>query len=91
LLRRCRLIGVRDGAAVVVLEAQQLIAWRTLQVTTGTPYLPSLERLRALYPDLRLDGHRLEIRLGLEPPEAVLAACVAERIEVQGTRIKYRP
>jgi hypothetical protein len=90
LLQRCRRLAVRQDRGIAVLEAHQLIAWRTLQVTTGMPYLPSAERLRALFPDLLMEGCRLEVRLGLEPPEAVLAACVAERIEVRGSRICYR-
>jgi hypothetical protein len=90
LLRRCRRIAVRIAGRVVVLGAERLIAWRTLQVATGTPYLPSLERLRTVFPGAALNGRVLEVPLGTESPEAVLASCLLEGIDVSGTWISYR-
>src|SRR4051812_44414262 len=55
LIGRCSHVAVREGEELVVLEAEQLIEWRTLQVVTGTPFLPEPERLNAMFPRAHLD------------------------------------
>ena len=54
LLRRCARVLVRDNTGPVVLGSERLIAWRTLQIVVGTPFLPPLHDLQALYPGLRV-------------------------------------
>lgn len=90
LLRRCNRIAIRCRAGIVAVEAEGLIAWRTLQIVTGTPYLPELDRLRFLVPDLKVSGMRLTLPLGLGGPEEALAACVAARVPVAASWIEYR-
>jgi len=90
LLRRCDRLAIRCRDRAVAVEAEGLIAWRTLQVVTGTPYLPELDRLRFLVPDLEVSGTRLTLRLGLGGPEEALAACVAARVPVVASWIDYR-
>ena len=64
LLRRCGRVVVRDGHGAVALDAERLIAWRTLQIVVGAPYLPAVRELRALYPGLRVDNGRIALPLG---------------------------
>jgi len=90
LLRRCRRVVVRDGERATALEAERLIAWRTLQIVVGAPYLPCLQSLRALYPRLRVAEGRIALPIGLDAAEPVLAACAAARVPVAGTWIEYR-
>jgi hypothetical protein len=90
LLRRCTRVAVRQGQHVVAHEARHLIAWRTLRVVTGTPFLPGLERLRALFPELCARESRLWLPIGLGGPEEALSACTAARIPVLSSRIDYR-
>jgi len=89
LLRRAARVLVRHGGRAVVLDAERLIAWRTLQVVVGAPYLPQVHELRKLYPELRADGWRLALPLGLEGAEPALAACVAARLPVAASWIDY--
>jgi hypothetical protein len=90
LLRRCNRIAIRYRGRAVVVEAEGLIAWRTLRIVTGTPYLLELERLRFLVPDLEVSGTRLTLPLGLGGPEEALAACIAARVPVVASWIEYR-
>ena len=78
------------ATGVTALEAQCLIAWRTLQIFTGTPFLPHVDRLRALYPELVIHGDRIGVPIGLGHPEEALAACAAARVPVVSTWIDYR-
>jgi len=89
LLRRCARVVVRDGAAAVVLEADRLIAWRTLQIVIGAPYLPEVHALRAMYPGLRVAHGRIALPIGLDGAEPALAACAAARVPVAATWIDY--
>ncbi len=73
-----------------MLDADRLIAWRTLQIVVGTPYLPAASRLQALYPGLRLAEGRIALPLGLDGAEPALAACAAARLPVSRTWIEYR-
>jgi hypothetical protein len=73
-----------------VVEAESLIAWRTLRIVTGTACLPELDRLRFLIPDLQVTGTRLTLPLGLDGPEEALAACIAASVPVVATWIEYR-
>lgn len=90
LLRRAGRIAVLDRGRVVVADGDELIAWRTLQVVLGAPFLPPLPRLHGLFPDLRVRGSRLAVPLGHAAPEEALAACVAERVRVVASWIDYR-
>jgi hypothetical protein len=80
---------VRDGEAAIVLEADQLIAWRTLQIVVGAPYLPEMQALRALYPGLRVAAGRIALPIGLDGAEPALAVCAATRLPVTATWIEY--
>src|SRR6266542_1409415 len=90
LLRRCGRVAVRDAGRIAVLDAQRLIGWRTLQIVTGAPFLPGLEELRVLFPDLRVTGGRIAVPLGLGSAEEALALCAVERLPVLATWIDYR-
>jgi hypothetical protein len=89
LLRRTAQVLVRSGARPVVLPAEQLIAWRTLQIVVGAPYLPRLHQLRALYPGLRVGQGRIALPLGLGGGEAALAVCAQAGMPVSATWIEY--
>jgi hypothetical protein len=89
LLRRCARIVVRYGGIPMAVEAERLIAWRALQVVTGTSHLPQLRELRAWYPALRVDGDRIVLPVGLDGGEAALAACAAVRLPVTASSIVY--
>jgi hypothetical protein len=89
LLRRCGRVLVRDGEEALVLEADQLIAWRTLQIVVGAPYLPEVHALRAMYPGLRVAHGRVTLPIKLDGAEPALAACAAARVPVTATWIDY--
>jgi hypothetical protein len=89
LLRRCGRIVVRYGGHPTAVEAERLIAWRALQVVTGTSHLPQLRELRGWYPALRVDGDSIVLPVGLDGGEAALAACAAVRIPVTASSIVY--
>jgi hypothetical protein len=74
----------------VVLEAELLIQWRVLQVVTGTPYLPGLERLSDIFRTAHLDPTGFQIPIPTRTPEEVLGECLAYGIPVAGSRIVYR-
>jgi hypothetical protein len=89
LLGRCLEVAVREGERTIVLASEAVIQWRALQVATAMPYLPGLERLRALFPELRASLNRLQIPVLTQSPEEVLARCLAEGIQITGSRIVY--
>lgn len=89
LLRRAGRVLVRHGRHAVLIEAERLIAWRTLQIVVGAPYLPQVHELRQLYPELRSAGRRLTLPLGLDGAEPALAACAAARVPVAASWIDY--
>lgn len=89
LLRRCSRVAVRHGPGIAVLPAERLLAWRTLQIVIGTSHLPSLDRLRFLYPDMVIRGRRIAVPIGLASPEEALAACAASRVPVLSSWIDY--
>jgi len=82
--------AVREGRRIAALDAQRLIGWRTLQVVVGAPFLPRLEDLRVLFPDLRVTSGRIAVPLGLGSAEEALALCAAERLPVLASWIDYR-
>lgn len=89
LLRRCPRVLVRHGSGPIVLDAPQLIAWRTLQIVVGAPFLPPVHELQALYPGLRVHQGRISLPLGPDGAEPALAACAAARVPVAATWIDY--
>jgi hypothetical protein len=89
LLRRCGRVLVRHGCRAVVVDADRLIAWRTLHIVVGAPFLPRVQELRAIYPGLRVANGRLALPLGLDGAEPALAACAAARLPVAATWIDY--
>jgi hypothetical protein len=91
LLAHCNRVAVREGEQPVVLETEVLIQWRALQVATATPYLPGLERLRGVFPDLQVTMGGVVVPLARRTPEEVLARCVAERLPVKGSCLLYSP
>jgi hypothetical protein len=90
LLRRCGCVLVRNGERPAVVDADRLIAWRTLQIVVGAPFLPRVQELRAIYPELQVAGGRISLPLGLQGAEPALAACAAARLPVTATWIEYR-
>ena len=86
---RCARIAVRQGGAAILLPAEELIALRVLEVVLGLPYLPAPERLRVLYPRLRVHEGVLTLPLGRDSPEEALGLCAADRIPVVASRIRY--
>lgn len=89
LLRRCSHVAVREGEEPIVLEAERLIQWRTLQVVTGTPFLPEHERLHAMFPRARLRPDGFQVPISTQSPEDVLAECLTHGIPVSSTAIVY--
>jgi hypothetical protein len=91
LLAHCNRVALREGDQPVVLEADLLIQWRALQVATATPFLPGLERLRGVFPDLQVTMGTVVVPLATRTPEEVLARCVAEELPVKGSHLLYSP
>lgn len=89
LLARCDQVIVRERERAVVLAAETIIQWRAIQVSTSTPYLPGIDRLLQLFPELRPSRNGVLIPLGASSPEAVLAGCLAQGLPVTGSRIVY--
>jgi hypothetical protein len=89
LLGRCSHVALREGDELVILEAERLIEWRTLQVVTGTPFLPGLKRLHAMFPGAHLDPNGFQVPISAQSPEEVLAECLTHGIPVSGSRIVY--
>ena len=90
LLRSCDWIAVRLGQEPVVLRAEELIRCRALQVVTGTPYLPSTERLAEILSGAQPERGGFSVSTCHHPPEEVLALCLAHGIPVTESRIEYR-
>jgi hypothetical protein len=80
---------VRHRHAALALDADRLIAWRTLQIVVGAPYLPQVQALRGMYPGLRVAAGRIALPIGLDGAEPALAACAAARMPVAATWIEY--
>lgn len=89
LMRRCRRVALRRGGDILALPAEDLLRWRVLQVVTGTPYLPDLERLSALFPDLAPFADGFVVRVAHRSPEEVLAAVRAADIPIAASQIGY--
>ena len=90
LLRRCNRVAIRHRSQLLVVDAERLIAWRTLRIVTGATDLPGVEQLRMLIPRLEARGSRIDVPIGLGAPEEALAACVAARVPVVASWIAYR-
>jgi hypothetical protein len=90
LLRQCCWVAVRIGKQAVVLAAEELIRCRALQVVTGTPYLPSAERLMGIFPEIELGSAGFSIPIQHQLPEEVLSLCLTHGIPVAESRIDYR-
>lgn len=90
LLRRCGQVVVRSGGHAVALAAEQLIAWRTLQIAVGAPFLPELRELRELYPGLRVAHGHIGLPLGLGDGASALAFCARAGLAVAGSWIEYQ-
>jgi hypothetical protein len=91
LLQHCTCVVLREGAQAVLLQSELLLGWRALQVVTGTPYLPCLQRLKELFPTSEMDHLGFRVPTRSCPPEAVLAECLLHGIPVAESRIIYRP
>lgn len=91
LLGRCNRIALREGEHSIVLDASTIICWRTLQVATGYPHLPGLERLAILFPGLLVDHGGFSVPIESHSADAVLAECLAQGLPVTGSRIVYFP
>jgi hypothetical protein len=73
----------------VPLAAEQLIAWRTLQIAVGAPYLPELRELRELYPGLRVTRDGIALPIGLGDGASAFAFCARAGLSVAGSWIEY--
>jgi hypothetical protein len=90
LLGRCHRVALREGTAPVVLDADTVIRWRTLQVITALPHLPGLEQLAQHFPGMvRSSSLGLLIPISARSPEEVLAECLATGMQVTGSRVVY--
>ncbi len=89
LLRRCSWVAVRLHQVPVLLRVEELIRCRVLQVVTGTPYLPSAERLAAILPGAQLQLGGFSVLTHRHPPEEVLGICLTHGIPVAESRIDY--
>ena len=89
LLGHCTQVAIREGRQVRVLPSESVIHWRALQVATATPYLPALERMRALFPRLHVTKGGFQVPLHTGSAEEVLARCVSAGLRVTGSRIVY--
>jgi hypothetical protein len=90
LLPCCARIVVRSGSVPVVLGAEALIHWRSLQVIVGAPYLPGPERLREIFPEAEIEPSGFRVSTELRSPEDVLSNCVRHGIPVMESRVVYR-
>jgi hypothetical protein len=90
LLRRRGLVVVRVGEGAELLAAEELIRCRALQVVTGTPYLPSPDQLKSLFPEVTLQPSGFSVLLCERQPEEVLGLCLSHDIPVLESRISYR-
>ena len=90
LLSRCDRVALREGTHPVVLDAEAVIHWRTLQVVTSSPYLPGLQRLHEIFPEAHLNSSGFQIAIASRTPEHVLAECLTHGIPVRESRIVYR-
>jgi hypothetical protein len=89
LLRRCNWVAVRLGRDPVLLQAEELIRCRALQVVTGTPYLPSAARLAEILSGAQPEPGGFSVPTCHHPPEEVLAICLAHGVPVTESRIGY--
>jgi hypothetical protein len=90
LLRRCNWIAVRVEEQPLLVAAEELIRCRVLQVVIGTPYLPSVEQLRSLFPEVQPDRDGFWVPVQDSAPEEVLGVCLTQGIPVMESRIDYR-
>jgi hypothetical protein len=91
LLGRCNRVALREASTPVILDADTVIRWRTLQVITGLPYLPGVERLARWFPGIIHSGP-LEVLIPISTgsPEEVLAECLAAGMQVSASRVVYQ-
>jgi hypothetical protein len=89
LLGCCAQVVVRAQGSVVIIPAEAVIRWRALQVVTGTPHLPSAERLKEIFPDVEVAGGGFRVPMQDHSPEEVLANCLAHGIQVMESRVVY--
>ena len=89
LLRRCNWVAVTVEERPLLAPAEDLIRCRALQVVTGTPYLPSAQHLRSIFPGLDLDHAGFWVPIQSSTPEEVLSVCLTWRIPVMESRIGY--
>jgi hypothetical protein len=90
LLGCCSHLVLRSGAGAVVVAAEGVIRWRALQVVTGLPHLPSVERLRQIFPEAEVEATGFKISTQCSSPEEVLANCIEHGVQVRESRIVYR-
>jgi hypothetical protein len=89
LLGRCDRIALREGSRTIVLDAETVIRWRVLQVVTGAPHLPCLDRLTELFPGVHLNDSGFQVPISSGNPEHILAECLSHGIPVRESRIVY--
>jgi hypothetical protein len=93
LLRGCTQLVLRAGSCPVCVTAEAVIQWRALQVVTAIPHLPSLERLKQIFPDAEIEAGGFRVPTQHHSAEEVLANCVLHGIPVMESRVvyEYRP
>lgn len=90
LLQCCVRIVVRNGSVPLLISAEALMRWRSLQVIVGAPHLPTPERLKQIFPEAELEPAGFTMATELRSPEDVLASCVRHGIPVRESRVVYR-
>jgi hypothetical protein len=91
LLAHCGRVALREGHVLVVLPAEVVIRWRTLQVVTSSPYLPGLEQLSTIFAGLRSTPTGLKMPVGGSSPEEFLAELLVRGVQIVGSSIMYTP
>jgi len=89
LLGRCERVALRKGPLAVVLDTEDVIRWRALQVVTAIPHLPSWERLNEIFPGAHANGSGFHVTISNHAPEHILAECLTHGIPVRESRIVY--
>lgn len=90
LLDRCGRVAVRRGERLTLLSGEISAGWRALLLAVELADDAAVERLSALFPGLESGAADLTVPLGETSPEAVLAACLQERVAVRASRVLGR-
>ena len=86
-----RVLILRDGRLMADVHTASLSGERVLELTLVGSALHFVDRLRDVYPDATRTGTGIAIPLTRDmTAEQVLATCLAQRIAVAASRVRYR-